>query len=704
MTEQLQLTQLGTYQTGIFDEGAAEIPAFDPETNRLFVVDGFEKAIDVFDLTDPSNITKIDVDLDISGFGGEVNSVDVKNGVVVAAVGAGVDEKGNAVFFDTAGNLLGAVEVGYSPDMVTFTPDGTKALVANEAFPNDDYTFDPEGSVSIVDISDGVEGATVTTAGFSAFNGQEDELAESGVRIFGPGATVAQDLEPEYIAVSPDGETAYVALQENNAIGILDLDTEEFTDVVGLGFKDHSLPGNALDASNRDDGINIQNWPVFGMYQPDAISTYEVGGETYFVTANEGDARLYPDGGDNEGEAFNEEERIGDVDLDPTAFPDAEELQLDENLGRLKITNTLGDTDGDGDFDELYAYGARSFSIWDADGELVFDSGDEFEQITAEVLPDDFNSTNDENDTFDDRSDDKGPEPEGNVIGEVDGKTYLFTGLERVGGIAVHDISDPTDPKFVQYINTRNFDVPATLEDGSSNPAAGDLAPEGLDFVTAEDSPTGRPLLIVANEVSGTTTTYDFGTGVIEEAPFVGGEISNLILASDRNDVVAGGLANDAIFGGQGDDILRGDLNSRSPQVEDVGGDDVIFGGKGDDRIGGKAGDDRLFGDMGNDQIWGDMGDDLLRGGLGDDTLTGDDFSGGSGFDTFVLAAGEGTDTITDFEVGTDLIGLANGLTFAEISISAADDSTEIALDGEVLAVLDGVTESLGESDFVSFV
>ncbi|MGC9526188.1 MAG: choice-of-anchor I family protein [Limnospira sp.] len=695
MTKQLQLTQLGTYQTGIFDEGAAEIPAFDPETNRLFVIDGFRKAIDVFDLTNPSEITPIeDINLDISEFGGDLNSVDVKNGIVVAAVGAGVDVPGNAVFFDTSGQLLGAVEVGFSPDMVTFTPDGTKALVANEGFPNDDYSIDPEGSVSIIDISGGIEDATVTTAGFTAFNGQEDELIESGVRIFGPGASVAQDLEPEYIAVSPDGSTAYVALQENNAIGILDLDTEVFTDVVGLGFKDHSLPGNALDASNRDDGINIQNWPVFGMYQPDAISTYEVGGETYFVTANEGDAREY--------DTFNEEARIGDVVLDPEAFPDAEELQLDENLGRLKITNTLGDTDGDGDFDELYAYGARSFSIWDAQGNLVFDSGDEFEQITAELVPENFNSTNDDNDSFDDRSDDKGPEPEGNVIGEVDGKTYLFTGLERVGGIAVHDISDPTDPQFVQYINTRNFDVPETLEDGSSNPAAGDLAPEGLDFVAAEDSPTGRPLLIVANEVSGSTSTYDFGGGVIDDTPFVGSAIGNLIWGTDGNDIAAGGLGDDAMFGREGDDVLRGDLNNRNSQ-RNVGGDDVIFGGKGDDRIGGKGGNDRLFGDMGDDQIWGDDGDDLLRGGLGDDTLTGDDFSGGSGSDTFVLAEGEGTDTITDFEVGTDLIGLANGLTFADISISAAGGNTEIAHGDEVLAVLEGVSASLGESDFVPF-
>jgi hypothetical protein len=268
----------------------------------------------------------------------------------------------------------------------------------------------------------------------------------------------------------------------------------KITSIVPLGFKDHSEAGNGFDASNRDDAINIQTHPVFGMYQPDAIATYEVQGETYVVTANEGDARDY--------DGFSEEDRVKDLDLDPTAFPDADTLQADENLGRLNITTTLGDTDGDGDYDQLFAYGARSFSIWDAEGNLVWDSGDQFEQKLAALLPDDFNATNDENDSFDNRSDDKGPEPEGVTIGRVGSRIYAFIGLERVGGIMMYDITDPDNPQFVNYVNNRDFSGDA--EAGT----AGDLGPEGVLFIDQDQSPTGQNLLVVTNEISGTTTVY----------------------------------------------------------------------------------------------------------------------------------------------------------------------------------------------------
>ena len=209
----------------------------------------------------------------------------------------------------------------------------------------------------------------------------------------------------------------------------------------------------------------------------------EVDGQTYYITANEGDARDY--------DGFSEEVRVEDLELDPTAFPNAEELQEDANLGRLKTTNTLGDTDGDGDLDKIYSYGARSFSIWNSDGELVFDSENELATITANPVPELFNSQGDE-ESFDERSDDKGSEPEGVVTGVVDGKTYAFIGLERIGGIMVYDVSNPTDPKFVQYLRSE-----------------GDIAPEGLDFVAAEESPNGNPLLVVAYEISGSTTIYE---------------------------------------------------------------------------------------------------------------------------------------------------------------------------------------------------
>jgi hypothetical protein len=260
------------------------------------------------------------------------------------------------------------------------------------------------------------------------------------------------------------------------------------------------MAGNGIDASNKDDAINITAYDnVFGMFQPDAVAAYRSRGGQYLVTANEGDARDY--------DAFSEEARVGDDDicLDPDMFPDAEALQENAALGRLKITTTAGDLDNDGDYDELYSYGGRSFSIFQPTKKglkLVFDSGDQLEQLTATALPADFNSTNDENDTFDNRSDDKGPEPEGLAIGEVHGRTYLFLGLERIGGIMVYDITLPRRPEFVQYINNRDFS--GDPETGS----AGDLAPEGLAFIPACKSPTGENLLAVANEVSGTTTVY----------------------------------------------------------------------------------------------------------------------------------------------------------------------------------------------------
>lgn len=481
----LNLKPIGTYNTGIFDEGAAEISAYDPITQRLFVTNANANQINVLSISDPTNPSLL-FNIDLNPYGGGVNSVAYSNNMFAVAVeNAIAQDPGNVVFFDASGNFLNSVTVGALPDMLTFTPDGKKVLVANEGEPSSDYTVDPEGSVSIIDLFD----FSVKTAGFNG-------VPVSGfVRQFGPNATLAQDLEPEYIAVSADGKKAWVTLQENNALGILDIEAGKFEKIVGLGFKDHSLAKNSLDASDRDNQINFATYPnLFGMYQPDAIASYNANGKTYLVTANEGDARDY--------DAFAEEARISSLLLDPTAFPNAAELQKNPQLGRLQVTNTLGDTDGDGDFDKLYAFGGRSFAIWDESGNLVFDSGDAFEKITAERFPQFFNASNDDQ-QFDSRSDNKGPEPEGLTIAELRGRTYALIGLERIGGVMVYDISDPVQPIFIDYVNsTRNFlGVP---ELGT----AGDLGPEGLLFITAKNSPTGNPLLVLTNEVSGSTTIY----------------------------------------------------------------------------------------------------------------------------------------------------------------------------------------------------
>ena len=170
-------------------------------------------------------------------------------------------------------------------------------------------------------------------------------------------------------------------------------------------------------------------------------------------------------------------------------------------MGRLRASKASGDIDGDGDYDVINSFGARSFSIRTAQGDLVWDSGSEFERTIARLLPTAFNVSN-SNNTFDNRSTSKGPEPEGVAVGDAFGRHFAFIGLERVGGVMVYDVTNPFAPVFSAYANNRDFTIPP------SNPASGDLGPEGVIFIPEENSPSGEPLVVVANEVSGTTTIF----------------------------------------------------------------------------------------------------------------------------------------------------------------------------------------------------
>lgn len=170
----------------------------------------------------------------------------------------------------------------------------------------------------------------------------------------------------------------------------------------------------------------------------------------------------------------------------------------------------MGDEDGDGDHDKILAYGGRSFSIWDQNGQQVFDSGSDFARITSAVLADNFNNSNEQN-KGDSRSDDKGAEPEALAIGRIGDKYYAFIGLERTSGFMIYDVTNPFAVQFVDYVINRNFEVDFDIDgnDISGTPElAGDLGPEGMKFVSAASSPTGQPLLIIGNEVSGTTSVY----------------------------------------------------------------------------------------------------------------------------------------------------------------------------------------------------
>ena len=492
----------------------SEIPAFDPASKRLFVV-ALSK-VDVYTVSNTGALTAAgQLALGFTPPAGTVaapNSVAVRNGVVAVAYEVkdsttNAHQQGRVVFYNAAdGAILKEVTVGFLPDMLTFSPDGTKVLVANEGEPNSygqANSFDPEGSVSIINIAAGVANATVQQVSFTSFNTQITQLRSDGVRIYGPGATVAQDFEPEYITFSGDGTKAIVTLQENNAIAFIDIATATVTSIKPLGLKDHSVAGKGLDASDQDGGVNIKPQPIFGMYQPDAIASFTANGQTYYITANEGDSRNYT--------GFNEEIRVGATTgytLDPTIFPNAATLKQNANLGRLQLTKASGDIDGDGDFDRIQALGARSFSILDASGNLVFDSGDQLEQITAQFAPTQFNSEGEFNANgtpagFDTRSDNKGPEPEGVTVGTINGRTYAFIGLERVGDVIVYDITNPVSPTFVQYVNP-----------------AEDRGVEGLVFVSAADSPTGKPLVITANETSNTVSVFETAAAPVTTGNF----------------------------------------------------------------------------------------------------------------------------------------------------------------------------------------
>ncbi|SOB87695.1 Calx-beta domain-containing protein [Sphingomonas guangdongensis] len=516
-TNAIALTRLGA-STVLGAEGAESIAYESNGTStRLYVTNartGAER-VDVFTVGADGTLTAAG-SIALGGLVnyGNVNSVAVRGGVVAVAYNAAAgDQPGYVALFDaTTLAARGApIQVGVLPDQVTFSADGSRVLVANEA--QNTATVSTPGSISIIDVA---TGAVTNTIDFAALNGSEAILRGRGLPIL-PGQLASTDIEPEYISVI--GTKAYVTLQEVNAVAIVDLTTNSITAIQPLGGVDHSLAGNMFDPSDRDGAgstaaINLVNAPVTSLLQPDAIATYTVGGVTYFVTANEGDARALAPNDADVGEVV----RLSSAGyvLDPTAFPNAAALKADASLGRLNVLTTIGDTDGDGDFDQIYNIGGRGFSIFRDNGDgtvtKVRESGGEFEAILARDYASVFNVNQSlAASSLDTRSDDKGPEPEGVTIGAVGDRTYAFIALERVGGVMIYDITNPAAASFVGF-------TPAT---------ANDLGPETLVFIPAAQSPTGTALLATANEVSGTVTLYRVAVpqnGSLSIAPASGAE------------------------------------------------------------------------------------------------------------------------------------------------------------------------------------
>ena len=520
---------------------SAEIVQYHADTQTIYATNGETNAIAVIAadtvsttaMSDPINTTNLTVSditlpADIDGVTlGSLTSIAISGDLMAVAVPADVKTDNGYVLFynglDTSAPVfLDSVVVGALPDMVTFTPDGGKVLVANEGEPSDDYTIDPEGSISVINIlASGEPEETATSVSFTGFNGSQDDLVAQGMMFPNPSGrtikgvdiatTVAQDLEPEYITATND--VAYVSLQENNGLAILDL--EELTvEIVGLGVKSWS----DLNIDIQEDGsVSFGQYDgLYGVYQPDTIANYSWKDATFIVTANEGDAREYffdsadeatclSEGGlefdeDDGCLAFIDEVKV--EDLTAEANSELADLQANGEADDLRVTNAMGDADGNGEYDAAYAYGSRSFTIWDQNGLAVYDSGDDFERITASVHGASFNNGDDENEG-DSRSENKGPEPEALTIGVIGDRTYAFVGTERMGGIFVYDVTNPYDVQFADYIINR--DLTEGLE---ATDVIGDLAPESLVFVSADDSASGVPLLLVGNEVSGTVTVW----------------------------------------------------------------------------------------------------------------------------------------------------------------------------------------------------
>jgi hypothetical protein len=562
----VKLRPAGTYHGGAFNESASASIAYDPTTRRLFVANADTQGVDVVDLGGnalradrPSRLQKR-FSIDVAGLipprsevgsdqkappGGAVprHVVVRRDGVLAVVLQNGREEpirRGKVAFYHTNGSRgdppIKVVDTGFMPARAAFTPDGRHLLVVNEGEPSQDYRTDPPGSVTLVNLPEDIARATTFEVTFERFNRVKAQLIANGVRITGPNlgtpdpadtASVAQDLEPADVAVSPDSRTAWVALPENNALAVLDIEQAQFTKIIPFGYKDHRRPRNRLDPTDKDDdravtngikGINIETWPLRGLYMPRRLAVAKHRGSVLLLYPNDGVRRNF--------EAFGDEIRLDDPSLaiDPAAFPPHVLARLRKL--RLKISRVDGDKDKDGDLDHLYALGGRSFSVRLPNNRLLFDSGDDFEQVTAEAtratfghaVPGKpyflFNTPDDEN-SLDETSDLRGPEPFSVATGMIGKRAYAFIGLERIGGIMTYDITHPGKARFQHYINNRNFALDPKIICGKERAEAdpecanvGDLSAEDLVFVRRRESPLEAPLLVAGHATSGTTTVF----------------------------------------------------------------------------------------------------------------------------------------------------------------------------------------------------
>ena len=523
----IQLQWIGTYESGVYAEDAAEFVTYDAATRRAYVSNGDSGRVDVISLVDPTNpqnVSSIDVialtqAADPTFTGDSVRRVHAVDGVLVATVRADPrDANGKLTFVDSiTGLLLASVNTGSHPGAISINGDKTAVACVNEGeffyTPGDE---DPVGGVTVVDVqitTQPVASVSVIADETYTFDGFDSEdLLARGVRLFGPNANNASaNLEPEDCAFSDDGQTLYVMLQKNNAAAAFDMASRTFAYVDGLAY-----PTAVMDPSDEDGGINIAgSWDgvnVTFMQQPDSVAPFSLGGVDYLVTSNDGRSIDVAN--------FAERVRLGEL---TTNCPTDALIRDDAKLGRLRVTNAYPaqfDASGNLECSTINAFGSRSFSVYRAnpDGlELVYDSGSAFEETIAALNPDFFNSDSFRN-NFDDRGDDKGPVPIAATVGRLaGGKIAAFIALERQSGVITYDVTDPTAPVFNDYLNRRNFgdvDISDQEDDNDFTFNSLDVRPESMVFVPAAASPICADMLVVANAATGSTSVYK-----VAEAP-----------------------------------------------------------------------------------------------------------------------------------------------------------------------------------------
>lgn len=500
-------------------EGSGEIATFHPGSKRIFATNGIKNSIDIFDISNVAAPKKVG-SLSLSPYGNDVTSVAAGRDVVVAAVlvtetfsatGAPSTPNGKLVVFDTNGKVLSSPDIlGVLPDSVTFAPNGTTALVAIEGQPvcakddpattakeDTDYlkASDPEGGVSIVDLTNPAA-PVVKFAGFKQFN--VAQMKAKGIAVSSVVNNVAKDFEPEFIT-AVDNKYAYVTIQEANAIGKLDIEAASFESVTRAF--ESKLSVIARDTSDRDSGAGPRNYAnVVGASQPDAIASFKVGSGHYFVTANEGDAREYT--------CLNDDLRGSSLKVDSRRFPNWSTLSASAALGRAKVNPTIGDRDGDGDIDTIHLRGSNSMTMY-RNGIALWDSGELLDQIQIKAFGvaniNGSHSYSSDKSTMNyvgqDRSDDKGSEPEGVAVGMVGNTRVAILGLERMTALAVFDITQPRSPVFQEWLQM----LPA-----KATPAKDvkHWSPEGIVFVSADKSPSGKALIITSYELSGSISIH----------------------------------------------------------------------------------------------------------------------------------------------------------------------------------------------------